>query len=501
MSNQTNPSTSNTSADPAVQPAWTDPNLPPDQFLYERKGPWPQPAPAYPMERPPEVLNIPTSEYATWWEMIGTRLAAAYEVEKFLAPGQAQADLACALPTDAEFVQMMTQTVYGRYLRNEASGSAYWVSDFTAMELIDPLPQTYCAPVICRFMLQGNTFTCVSITFLKTATRNEDLMVRPGDKAWNLAKAYACQGAAYHALFVVHPALHFPMDSVNAITKASVPKIHPLFQVLFPHTTYTLTLDNEVLEGKGSIVNDNPPETPYDPLTGKGYNLKQLFGVGYAGYKGLDAYRPYDYMKPWMDGNTLYGKCLHQYFKVFFAFAKQIASVIPRTDPYVKRWADYCSVNVRGFPDGTKIFEADNLARAIAIYLWDVTVAHGADHYSFAYDIQLKDKFLRIRRAPPANVDDGGEVQKVGDIANLDDMTRAELANAIFFKVVSLPPNLIDTTYAFKEPVLQKAVTDFHANLSAADANVRAMMPTFMRLEPDSNPLSMVWTIPASIQF
>ncbi|MFM2275524.1 MAG: hypothetical protein RL211_1396 [Pseudomonadota bacterium] len=502
MSNQIHPLMSAASAAPQVQPPWADPNLPPDQFLYERKGPWPQPAPAYPIERPPEVLSIPTSEYTTWWEMIGTRLAGAYAVEKFLAPGQAQADLTRALPTDPEFVQLMTQTVYARYLRCEANGSPYWLSNFTAMELIDPLPQTYCAPVVCRFMLQSGAFICVSITFLKTTTRKEDLVVRPADKAWNLAKVYACQGAAYHALFVVHPALHFPMDSVNAITKTAVPQIHPLFQALFPHTTYTLTLDNEVLEGKGSIVNDNPPETPYDPLTGKGYNLKQLFGVGYAGYKGLDAYPPYDYMKPWMDTNTRYGKCLQQYFKAFLVFAKQIANVIPLTDPYVKRWADYCSVNVQGFPDGEKIFESDNLARAIAIYLWDVTVAHGADHYSFAYDIELKDKFLRIRRPPPDNVNEGAEVLKVGDVANLDDMIRAELANAIFFKVVTLPPNLIDTTYAFKEPALQKAVVDFHANLSIADADVRAMMPTFMRLEPESSdPLSLVWTIPASIQF
>lgn len=45
-----------------VQPAWTDPDLPPDQFLYQRLGPWPQPAPDYPMTRPPEVLTIPRSK-------------------------------------------------------------------------------------------------------------------------------------------------------------------------------------------------------------------------------------------------------------------------------------------------------------------------------------------------------------------------------------------------------------------------------------------------------
>lgn len=481
-------------------PPWTNPDLTPEQFLYKRAGPWPQPAPAYPMARPPEVLNIPTPESVAWWEWIGSRLFKTYLEEKILAPLAAQTDLTLALPTDEEFLRIMTQTVYGRYLRNE-SGTSSWFSDFSAVELIDPLPGTYCAPVACRFLLEGNVFSCVSITFLKTATRSEPLVVRPADKAWNLAKVFACQGAAYHALFVVHPVLHFPMDSVNAITKTSVPQIHPLFQALFPHTTYTLKLNNEVLEGKGSIVNNDPADVDYDPLTAKGYNLMQLFGVGYSGYKGLAAYQPYDYMKPWMDGNTIYGSCLRQYFKPFLVFATQIASVIPPTDPYVKRWAGYCSAHVRGFPDEHQIFESDNLARALAIYLWDVTVAHGADHYSFGYDIQLKDKFLRIRRPPPASIGDGGDVQKVGDIANLDDMTRAEIANAMFFNVESIPPNLIDTAYVFDEPVLQQAVSAFHANLTATDSTVRQMMPTFIRLQPDSDPSSYALTIPASIQF
>lgn len=206
-------------------------------------------------------------------------------------------------------------------------------------------------------------------------------------------------------------------------------------------------------------------------------------------------------MKPWMDSNTIYGTCLRQYFKPFLVLATQIASVIPRDDPYGTRWADYCSAHVRGFPDESKIFEADNLARAIAIYLWDVSVAHGADHYSFGYDIELKDKFLRLRRPPPASVNEEGDVQKIGDLANLDDMTRAEIANAMFLNVVSIPPNLIDTTYVFSEPLLQEAVKALHANLTATDAAVRQMMPNFIRLEPDSDPASYALTIPASIQF
>ena len=486
-----------------VQPAWTDPNLPPDQFLYQRLGPWPQPAPAYPMSRPPEVLTIPPVEATLWDETIGARYVET--VLEYSAPAYIKglADLVLPLPADEDFLQIMTRTVYSRFLRQEAPGSAYWISDFTAMELITPLPGTYCAPVVCRFLQANERFACASIHFLKT-DKNKDLLVRPGDKAWNLAKAYACQGAAYHALFIVHPTLHFPMDSVNAITKSAVPMSHPLFQALLPHTAYTLPLDNAVLEGAWTVVNDKVHETWFDPLTATGYNIKQLFGVGYSGYNGLAAYPAYDYMHPWMDADILYGRCLHEYFKPFLEFAKAIASVIPKTDPYVKRWANYCSAQVRGFPDGTAIFEGDTLAKVIAIYMWDVSVAHGADHYSFGIGIALKNKFLRLRRPPPTDIDDGADVLLVKDVAWAEDMGRAELANYMVFSVVTMAPNLVETDYAFTDPTLQAASVEFHANLKSVDVRVRAMMPEFMRLEPSADskdPYAYNLTISASIQF
>lgn len=486
-----------------AQPAWSDPDLAPDQFLYQRLGPWPQPAPEYPMSRPPEVLNIPPIEALIWNENIGARYLKTQLGYAGAAAAKAASDLTAALPSDNDFLQIMTRAVYARFLHQESPGSGYWLSDFTAMELLDPLPGTYCAPVVCRFKRDGDVFSCVSIKFLKT-DKNGELTVSPGDKAWNLAKVYACQGAAYHALFVVHPALHFPMDSVNAITKTSVPSIHPLFQALYPHTTYTLPLDNAVLEGALTVVNNNAPGTWFDPLTANGYNIKQLFGVGYTGYKGLAAYPPYDYMKPWMNDDTLYGRCLKDYFKPFLVFCSRIASVIPPTDPYVRRWADYCSAHVRGFPDGTAIFSGSNLAMAMAIYMWDVTVSHGADHHSFGNFIQLKNKFLRIRRPPPASINDGGDVQRVRDVASADDMARAELANAMFFSVWTLPPNLVDTDYAFTDPTLRAAIAEFHANLRSVAASVRALMPEFMRLEPSTDPKDPYpynWTVPASIQF
>ena len=45
----------------------------PDQFLYSREGPWPQPSPSHPLICADEVLNIPPIETLLFNETIGAR--------------------------------------------------------------------------------------------------------------------------------------------------------------------------------------------------------------------------------------------------------------------------------------------------------------------------------------------------------------------------------------------------------------------------------------------
>ena len=101
-----------------------------------------------------------------WDETIGTCYVET--VLEYSAPAyfKGLADLVLPLPADDDFNQVMTRTVYCRFLRLEAPGSAFWVSDFTAMELITPIPGTYCAPVVCRFLQDGDRFGIISIAFL-----------------------------------------------------------------------------------------------------------------------------------------------------------------------------------------------------------------------------------------------------------------------------------------------------------------------------------------------
>lgn len=492
----------------------TQPELAADQFLYQRRGPWPQPSPSYPMEQAPEILNIPPVETMLWTQAIGSRY---FKTETFF-PGGAAANAVAGsqlpIPSDAEFVRMMTKSVFARFLKN-VPGTNQWVASFDAMQLIagDTMPGTYAWWANCVFVRDADRFSCKVIEV--PVPGQPGLIVLPGDPAWNLAKAYALQGASYVGLFVVHPALHFPMDSVNAITKTAVPRNHPLFQLLYPHSSYALAVNNAVLETEDGVLSSNPQGTWFDPLTATGLVIKRLFGAGYAGLpERPDLYPRYDYMNPWMDSSVDYGRCLKLYFQPFMDFCTTVATEILTAHPndiYVERWANYISANLYGFPDGKAIFQSGVLAKAMAIYMWDVTVSHAADHYSYATDVTPQKpgpagttlaawKFLRLRVPPPQASSDGAGVNVVGDVCHPDDLYRAEMAQEMFFKSATIYPNLVDTMYPFTSPSLLQAQVKFHDDLKSVSQQVASVMPNFMPLElPDKDKYSL--TISASIQY
>lgn len=486
-------------------------DLTPLAFLYNRKGPWPQPSPSHPLIEAPEVLNIPPEEQLQWNATIGLRYAGTLAgwppaAAKYAIENQPS----YTAPDDKSFNELLFETAYTRFLRPfeeedinlfgeqlcVSEAAKLWKYDFRAMELVEPIEGYYCAPTVLGISEDANGIRkCEAICI-------NDLIVRPYHPAWTAAKIFALQGAAYHMLFVVHPALHFPMDSVNAITKTAVPMIHPLFQAIYPHTTYTLPLDNAVLESPNSVVNNNA-QTWFDPLTGDAYNLKLLFGAGYAGLpKYPNAYPKYDYMKPQKGFDSDYGRWLAAYFDVFESFASGIATHIFTNDPkdtYVERWVTYLHTYIHGFPSPKEVIgNAKMLARILAIYMWDVSVSHSADHWSFGTQVSVKDKFLRIKIKPPSSLSD--PAPKPGTIATVDDLYRASIAQQMFFLPFAIKPNLYETHYAFLDPGLFSSQVAFKENLVAVSK--QPQYSKFQPLQPvDDSDAAYQLTIASTIQY
>jgi len=483
---------------------------PPDQFMYRRQGPWPQPSPSYPLLCANEVLNVPELEQLQYNLDIGSRYMRDQVAFAPFAAEMAIADMAWAGPTDADLHRLMFTTEFTRFIRElddrdrkRCGDAGVKVSqktrkyDFSAMRLIvnRTIEGTYTAGTILIYehdRTAGHQVTCIFLNDGDDASAGKDVCIRPGDAAWDLAKLYLLQGGAYHVQFMVHPALHFPMDAVNAITKSAVPVTHPLLQLLLPHSGYQLPLDHAVLESAESLVNNNAQGTRFDPLMSDGYDLKVLFGGGYAGLPEEDfgnAYPRYDYMNPQKGFDSPYGEFLQAYYGPFETFCTAVAGYIlapgrEHLREYAGRWMHYNNAHVFGFPNADQLTEPGVLARAMAIYMWNCSVSHAVDHANYTWCVASKERCLRIRIPPPEAADQppmryGKRVALAGEIATVDDYARTEMCTWMFFKPWTLKPNLLETLYAFTDIELVQAAKRFKKALLAVSqrTDIHQFMP------------------------
>lgn len=138
---------------------------------------------------------------------------------------------------------------------------------------------------------------------------------------------------------VVHPLQHFPLDSINAITKTALPKKHTLFKLLYPHLRFTLALENAVLNFKMSLLHDDKWWKTYAPFPGAYDSIRDLLVEGYRGIHNNDSYPPYTYPRRPPKIFSGYGKFLDAYYETIYNFVLEVVNTIPKGDKHVKNWA------------------------------------------------------------------------------------------------------------------------------------------------------------------
>ncbi|TRW98415.1 hypothetical protein FNJ84_06475 [Paracoccus sp. M683] len=184
---------------------------------------------------------------------------------------------------------------------------------------------------------------------------------------------------------------------------------------------------------------------------------------------------------------------------------------------YTKLWARYLNTHVRGFPGAEQIAQGDTLARVMAIYMWNGSVSHGGDHWSFSNQITAVEKCLRIRRKPPVTRDGRPVDNGTDPIFSPNDMQRAALCQYMFFQAWAIEPNLADTKYALPIPGLLQAAAAFSDALKKINDELLKFLPCSgspidptavtdcQPLEPVGIPVGSaipyVRTIPQSIQY
>jgi len=438
-----------------------------EDFLYDRMGPWPQPCPEHPWGEAPAVLRLPFREAFDWWMHVGARYmtSLAYSpiayLKGLLKPGLEP------LP-DQEFERILQDSMMTKFIKPDFDekdkkifGSImkpdkkYFIVDLEAVKVVKPF--------------EGISVTASKTLLLQTATneykvvcvyldKTETIFYPDGGNNWELAKYFVLQGGALAATLVVHPLLHFPMDSINAITKTALPKDHILFKLLYPHLRFTLYLENAVLTFKSSLL-ASKWWMPYAPYPGAYDGLRDLLVEGFKGIKGNASYQTFKYPKAPEKVFGKYGECQDAFFAVMRKFVANILSQVKDDDFYVRKWATYVSHWVPGFPDSKEIFKGEALIDAVTYYFWDVTMGHSVDHYDYG-NMNIRHVPLRMRCPVPGKDQVNFDYKKLNTFW---DYGKYEMARILFFGSTNVT-TLINTEYDLP-PEMQVHVKNFKKEL------------------------------------
>ena len=478
---------------------------PTKNFLYARKGPWPQPSPRRPLGTSPEVLHLPWQEKLDWQRHIGLR----YLRDLFLyAPiSLVKAVRFRELPVipDPDLSSVLTRGIYSRFLApldevdEEAFAGRYdpddggvrFKLDFSPIAGVHPYHGMYVSPTVT--LVDAPSGRVEDLAVRAIAIGDQRLVLGPEDgESWDLAKYYVLQGCSYATLFTGHPNVHFPFDTVNAVTKGSLPTDHLLFKVLYPHLRFSLVLDNAVLQSPSSVIS-NYQSTIYDPFTARASDgLMSFFVAGYKGQPGNSAYPAYHY--PTRERGlglppTPYGEFLGRYFDPFLEFATAVVDHMTEEElGFAQEWARWIHVWIPGFPD-LDFRHADEeviaeskakLAHAVAVVLWDVTVVHSTDHHNFAIDIPVDWKCFRLRQAPP--VHRNGPAVDRRRLSRKIDLFKSHLAHRMFFAPTTVT-HLMAVNYQFGTDELRTVANRLRESLRTVEAGLRQDgVPIFMPL-------------------
>lgn len=344
----------------------------------------------------------------------------------------------------------------------------YLKIDTQSMNRVDALHGIYSAPSVTLFKRErGNSGTALAIKINGLVLTSED------KNAWELSKYFVLQGALCVITLVTHPRLHFPMDAISAISLTALPKQHLLFKLIAPHTRIQLAINQAVSLLPYSVAHNNQflPYTPYPgwgniPIIEEARGWTGHMTDAFSGIAGNRCYPAYTYLlrpeKVWSDFDDF----LRGYYNVIFDFVSAVLANIDRDDPAVTYWSNAIAAWVTGFPDHQHIREDDTLARVVASFIWDVTVAHSADHGAMGYYRQ-NIFALRLRKPAPTRKDMPPVNRR--KLVTFGDTLRNRLCFEMYFGPPRGSGHLYDTWYGFDVPELDQLNKKFLHDLQSVD--------------------------------
>ncbi|RYE95043.1 MAG: hypothetical protein EOO75_00320 [Myxococcales bacterium] len=429
----------------------------------------------------PGVAHVPWSDQFDWNWHVGAR----YIRQLLLTATPAAALWALRSRglkpvSDARFAEILTDGIISKFVVplepiDEAlfapqlaasSWPAWCKSDFRPMELIGNPIEGETTPTVVLWQDTGDH------RFVAHAIAVGAEVFTPGDGArWEAAKYFALQGAGVLTTILMHPLLHFPSDTVNAITRTRLHETHLLRRLLRPHLRLSLEVNEVVLHGTATVLR---PGFLYSPYPGKLPEHRRVVSVLWQGYPAgapSAAYPAYRFPMSKPVVRSGYGEFLGRYWDVIYDFVTQVVTQIDTDDSDVRWWAHHISRWLPDFPDETQIFVGDNLARAVTSVIHTVSVAHTADHWIYHYDVDPREVPFRLRMAVPGSSSDYPAPDPARLVTRWDNLNY-RMCSDLFFKPFTVA-GLASVDYGFEPTALQQLNVDFRAALAGVERTMK----------------------------
>ena len=413
------------------------PGLRPADFLYGDDTPWPvKMHPGYEGVSP-AIIPVPAAEKRDWETYVDK-----YYIESVVefSVASAAAALATAVEhrsdypdlNDGDFTHLMCEGLYSKYLSPldprdaalfheqivDTATYNYLKCDFTAMRVVKALwpGEAAAASILLVRRRKDDTAFAYQVVAIVLQVWNpargvfdQSEVLRPQDgEAWRVARYFVLQGAIHRINLIDHPGVHFPADTINALTKSVLPKTNLIVRLLQPHMWLSLPVDNAVLEGQKSIINMNK-WFPWCPFVAKGSEARKLLPFFWAGSQFYavhnqqgspngdayfdipnDSYKAFHFTPAPPEIASHYGEFLRGYFVPIRKFTRAVVDHMSNTEwREAGFWAEAIAQYIPGHPEGARLigadgktFDKDLLADLLAHFIWNAAVMHSSDHES-----------------------------------------------------------------------------------------------------------------------
>ncbi len=444
---------------------------------------WPRVSPRLGLRGPPAVFGVSESDYQAFMKHIVSRYV------KTLMTGSQEALRVASKHSvgavdDAELVRIAWETPMSRMLNPtldpmdrdrfaavlpevSARGRPHKI-DTSHLAGYHPPPGIFVEPTVALFAIGDREVTAHAIFV-------NGRVFRPGQgESWARARCFFLQGCGLSLVAGFHPSLHFPMDSVIAVSREVLPEAHPVARLVEAHSYLQLPLDYGVQWNERSVANNHQREI-YTPYPVSGDEFFEGTATCYSGIDGNSSYPGYAYPLGPPEFPGAYCRFLSSYHHVILDFCRRVVAGVAPGDPDIAAWGAALHGFLPGFPEADALRDGETLARALAGFVHTVSVWHSAEHH--AYSLEPVYKMPHRLRVPPPTGDDPPVPAEYW--TRPTDIFRQEMARQMFYEAHTVR-GMLQAEYGFTEPALVGAVSEFHEALRQCD---RTQEKRYMELD------------------